>query len=249
MADQSRGTAGFLVNVDNEQIHVDPGPGTVMRASQQHVNLRQNTVLLVSHHHTDNANDLNLVSDVMTNGGNDKRGTLIATKKVMEEILTSYYEKSLSEVITVKEGSTVKHGKVMIKAVPTKAHDSGVGFVITTPKFILGYTGDTGYFADMGKHYEKCDILIVNNMMPFNKKNSKHMCSDDTVKLLQKIKPSLVILTHFGHAMIDANPMYEARTIQKKTGVQVIAATDGLVIEPTSYSANAKQKNLMSFEE
>ena len=249
MSDQSRATAGFLINVDGDQIHIDPGPGTVFRAAQQHVNLKHNTVLLVSHDHLDNANDINLVIDVMTDSGSEKRGTLVTTKKVIDETLTKYHEAALGKLVEVTAGDKVKLGKAIVKAVSTKNHSDGVGFVITTPKFIIGYTGDTAYFSDMAKQFARCDILVVNNMMPFNKKVSHHLSSDDTVKLLQKIKPSLVILNHFGRKMIDANPLYEARSIQKKTGIQVIAATDGLVIEPTSYSANAKQKNLMSFEE
>ncbi|MBU0461243.1 MAG: MBL fold metallo-hydrolase [Nanoarchaeota archaeon] len=249
MADQSRGTAGFIISVDGEQIHVDPGPATVLRAAQHHVNLHDTTVILVSHEHVDNSNDLNLVIDVMTNGGTEKRGTLITTEKVVDEILTRYHKNALAKLITIKPEKKVKLQKMIVKAIPTKNHGDAIGFVITTPKFILGYTSDTAYFPEMAKYYGKCNILIINNSMPFNKRLKNHMSSDDTVKLLQKIKPSLVILTHFGNSILEANPLYEARAIQKKTGVQVIAAVDGLSIEPTSYSANAKQKNLISFEE
>ena len=44
--------------------------------------------------------------------------------------------------------------------------------------------------------------------------------------------------------MIKADILNEARHIQKETGVQVIAAKEGMVINPISYSANLKQKTL-----
>ena len=44
--------------------------------------------------------------------------------------------------------------------------------------------------------------------------------------------------------MLDADPIYEAREIQKQTGVQVIAAEDGMAIDPLSYSADLKQRTL-----
>jgi len=35
--------------------------------------------------------------------------------------------------------------------------------------------------------------------------------------------------------MLKADPMHEARLIQQATGVQTIAASDGLTISPTGY--------------
>lgn len=249
MADQSRATAGFIINVGSEQIHVDPGPGTVFRAAQHNISLRNTSMLLVSDEHLDNCNDLNLVIDVLTSGGIENRGTLITSANVVKNVLSDYHKDTLSKIEVLKAGEKTKHNKIIIKAIQTRNHDKAIGFKITTPKFVLGYTSDTSYHADLGKNLAKCDILIINNTFPFNKKSKHHLNSDDTVNLLKKTRPSLAILTHFGQDLIDKNPMYEAREIQKKTGIQVIAATDGLVIEPTSYSANAKQKNLMSYEQ
>ena len=83
--------------------------------------------------------------------------------------------------------------------------------------------------------------------MPFNKKIARHLCSDDTVKFLEKVKPKLAIIQHFGRHMLKANPLYEARAITKKTGVQVVAATDGLTIDPLAYSAKSNQRHLSQF--
>ena len=195
----------------------------------------------------DHCNDLNLLIDIMTSGGNQRKGMLITNKETVDSILSPFHKTSLADLHIVSAGNEKKLDKFRIKIVPTKNREASIGFKIITSKFTLGYTGDTGYYADMAKHYSDCDILIVNNTFPFNKKQKDSMNSDTTVALLSKIKPSLVILQHFGPAMLDVNPLYEARMIQKKTGVQVIAARDGLLIEPASYAAEAKQKNLMGF--
>ena len=47
--------------------------------------------------------------------------------------------------------------------------------------------------------------------------------------------------------MIEADPISEAREIQKITGCQVIAAKDGTSINPATYAAKASQKTLRSY--
>jgi hypothetical protein len=49
--------------------------------------------------------------------------------------------------------------------------------------------------------------------------------------------------------MLDANPMYETRDIKMQSGVQVIAAEDGMTLDPASYSAEMRQKTLNLFKE
>ena len=43
-------------------------------------------------------------------------------------------------------------------------------------------------------------------------------------------------------------PLYEARKIQKKTGIQIISAKDGMVINPISYSSGLRQKTLKMYK-
>jgi hypothetical protein len=48
--------------------------------------------------------------------------------------------------------------------------------------------------------------------------------------------------------MIEANPIYQARDITKITGIPIIAAEDGMVIDPSNYASRLRQKKLESFE-
>ncbi len=70
------------------------------------------------------------------------------------------------------------------------------------------------------------------------------MNSDEVIRLLKSVRPKLAILQHFGNSMLKANPVYEAREIQKQSGIQTIAAQDGMVIDTMSYSSNLKQKTI-----
>jgi len=254
IANQFRATGGIVLQYDDEQIHIDPGPGTLIRAKQYGIDLKNNTILLVSHNHIDHCNDINAVIDVMTQGEITKKGILITTKTIIQgskdetPYLTTHHSKCVKRIIIAETGKITKINDLSI--IPTKAkHDNtdSVGFKIITPKFTLGYTADTEYFRGIEKEYKGCDIMIINNLRSFGKKYKGHFSSAETVKLLQKVKPKLAIIQHFGMTMLKANPMYEAREITKQSGVQTVAATDGMHIDPISYSARSNQKTLSGY--
>lgn len=245
--DQARGTGGIVIRNEDWQIHLDPGPGASIRAKQFGVDLTKTTAVLVSHDHVDHCNDLDLVIGAMSLGGKNKKGVLVCNQKVVDEELTSFHKDLLSRIFVLDKGDDAKVENVHVVATPTKNHYGAIGFRISTPSFVLGYTADTAFSPSLVKAFEKCDILVINNTLPFGGKSTSQLSSDDTLQLLSLTKPKLAILTHFGKEIIESNPLYDSRELQKKTGIQVIAATDGMIIEPESYAANTSQKNLDHF--
>ncbi len=244
MAEQSRATGGIIIQDDSRQIHLDPGPGALLRALQYKIDPEKTNMILVSHDHVDHSNDANVLIDIMTHGGLAKKGHLITNKHTNEEVITPYHRSCLKENTIMEHGKKLRLGDLIIEAVKTKHHKNSLGFKIVTNEYCVGYTSDTLYFADLARFYENCEVLIINNALPFGVKGKIHLSSDDTVKILNKIKPKLAILTHFGPGMIKISPIQEARRITKLTGVQTIAATDGLVVDLKSYSAELEQKRI-----
>lgn len=247
MAYQTLATGGIIVDADGTQIHIDPGPGSLVRAKQFNVDVTKTKIILVSHEHLDHANDLNVIIDAMTKGGFAKKGVLITTKAVVETALTKYHKDCLDEVVVLEPGKSKEIDGIKITATKTKDHADAIGFKIQTKKFTLGYTADTGYFAELPKQFEKCDILIVNNQRSFEKPMKDRLSSLETVKLIEKAKPKLTIITGFGMTVIKADPIKEARKIEKETGMQVIAAQDGMIIQPADYAAETSQHRLNEF--
>lgn len=245
--DQVRCTGGIILQVGEDQLHIDPGPGSARAARDAGVDLRKTTVLLVSHDHLDHCNDLNLVIDAMTVGGEHKKGVLVCNGAVAKNAVNDFNKDCLTRIVTLEKGDDIKLDGVHVVATPTKNHEGAIGFRVTTQSFVLGYTADTAFTPLLAKAFEKCDILIINNALPFGMKGHKHLSSDDTLQILEHARPKLAILTHFGRELVEANPLYETREIQKRTGIQIIAATDGMVIQPESYAANTLQRNLGQF--
>ena len=58
----------------------------------------------------------------------------------------------------------------------------------------------------------------------------------------------MAIITHFGINFLKADPLYEVREIQKQTNCQVIAAKDGMVVNPISYDVEQGQKTLYKYD-
>lgn len=231
-ASQARATGGFVVQACDEQIHVDPGPGAIVRAAQFGVDVKSNTIILVSHFHVDHSNDTNALVDAITFGGKEKHGVLITSDGCEDDNLTEFHKNAVEKYVKVKPGEKTQIGDVWIEATKTFGHGLGnVGYKIITPEFVLGYTSDTSFFPELVDEFKGCNVLVVNTLKPKGTNIFSHMNSDDVVELLKGVKPKMAILQHFGNSMIEAGPASEAVEIQTKSGVKTIAAQDGLVID------------------
>ncbi len=247
-----RSSGGVVIRIRGVQFHIDPGPGTLLKSKEYGVNLRANNVLLCSHSHLGHCNDINIVVDAMTHSGIDKRGILIGSKSLVQgrenerPYVTRKHKGRIEKILALDGGNVVKFGNnIELKTLKTSHSDeSAIGFKIFCDKFVLGYSGDTGYFEGLIEELKGSDILILNVLKPFGYKDENNLNSDDAVKIIEQVKPNLVIISHFGQKMLEQNPIYQAREIQRITGVQTIAARDGMMINPNTYSINMKHKNL-----
>lgn len=250
-----RAAGGIIIQIDDYQFHIDPGPGALVQAALCNVNLRATTALLVSHNHMYHCNDLNAVIDAMTYSGFDKNGILIANNTVIngseteKPILIDRYKNFLERYLVIEPDKKVGIDNIEITALRTKHSEKALGFKFITPQFSLVYSSDTKYSKEIIDSYKNSNILILN--MPYSEKDSLgeslNLCTEDAIRIIREVMPRLAIITHFGVGMIKADPMQAARDIQRETNIQIIAAKDGIVINPVSYSVNIGQKTLTTF--
>ncbi len=250
---QSRSSGGFIVQADDIQLHIDPGPGALTNSALCGINIRAHTAILASHAHLNHCNDLNALINAMTLNGLDSHGVLIAPASIVngtehiKPVLHAHFANHMEKIIIAQPNKKIGIENIEITPLAAKHSDlHSLGYKIFTPEFVLAYTGDTNYDTKLAEEYEGADILVINCQHP-GKSKEPGLCSSDVVKILKKAKPKLCILTHFSQKMLDANPLYEAREIKRQSGVQVIAAEDGMTLDPASYSAELKQKPLSLF--
>jgi len=244
---QVLGSGGIIVQWDGHQIHIDPGPGALVQAKQEGVNLRENLAVLVSTADLLYSNDVNAVLHAMTYGGFDVKGVLVGNPQYITPVNNNFpsllesHRKYVEKVLPLKPGQ--KTGVENIEIHGLQTFTEGVGFKIFTPAFVMAYSSAVQFNKDLAKEYENVDILILNVHNPTGSTGG-FLNTDQAIKVIEKCTPQLVVITGFGKRMLEADPVDEARRIQKATGVQVISAKDGLRINPLAYSAVLKQKTL-----
>ncbi|NQV09346.1 MBL fold metallo-hydrolase [Candidatus Woesearchaeota archaeon] len=250
---QIRASGGIILQVDDNQFHIDPGPGSLLQAKNFGVNLRNNTAVFATHNHVNHCNDINAVIDAMTYGGMDRKGVAVCNKIVCNgnddytPTLSKFHRNCVEKTIVLEQGQRLGINDVEIRAlsaVHSEPHTIGLKFF--TSKFTLTYTSDTGYDKTLAHEYKDSDIIIFNLQFPGNMGKTHYLCTEDVIKILKDVKPKLVIIQHFGVKMMNEDPLNEAREIQKATKIQTIAATDGMVINPSSY-AGMRKKNLKQY--
>ncbi len=240
---QLRSAGGFVLKVGDLQFHVDPGPGTMNKAQEYGVNVHHNTAVLVSNNNIMNCNDLNIVVDAMTHSGLEQRGIVLGSKSVLQQtehnhpFLTQHHRQFLEKVIPLEKDHKVGVDIVEINALPASYHhdETAVGFKFYCPKFTLSYAGDTAVTDELLQSLVGTDVLVLKVPYPGDKGKGKELDSEGAIKIISHVRPRLAILTHFSLDMLRADPLHQAREIQRITGVQTIAAQEGLMISPEGY--------------
>jgi ribonuclease BN (tRNA processing enzyme) len=243
---QLRSAGGIVLKFNDKQFVIDPGPGALTSAREASVNLKETDVIIATHSHLNHHNDVNAIINVMTYSGLDKAGSLITSKSLSE---TKFQKDFLNEFLTLGHTQTKDFGEITLKTLKTNHEDeSTIGLKFSTPDLTITYTSDTGYSKELLKEYQNSDILILNVVNPAkSKKDLDNLSTEDAIKIIKNVKPSLAIIHHFGTKMFDANPLYEAREMQRATEIQTIAAKDGLMINPLSKSVSLRQKSLNQY--
>ena len=234
---QLRASGGWILEMDNEMLHIDPGPGALVRAKQYNVNLSKLTGVLVSHCHPDHYTDLEMIIEVITNGGTKKRGVLLSNEFVIKgnngeyrKVVSDYHLQKIERYEILKPGDKTHIGKVEIIAVKTKhSEPKTLGFVFKGSKTI-GATSDGEYYQGQEEHFRDCDYLLVNCLRYRTQSWPGHMNSIQAKELIEKTKPKLAVLKDFGMQMLKGKAEQEAKWITEQTSVKTIAARDGMVL-------------------
>ena len=249
---QRRMTGGLRIDgLDGKNIHIDPGPGALVRTYQFGLTPLKLDAVMVSHSHTDHYTDAEVLIEAMTKGMTRKKGTVVGSKSVIEGYkqwgpCISKYHLSKPDSLILEANETSRLGKIKIKGTKTVHGDpTAVGFNLSVKNFSISYTADTEYFEDLHKYHSGADVLIASVIRPKNEKIRGHMSAYDFAELVGEVKPKLAIMTHLGMKMTVNDAKKEADAVGEQTGVNSIAAYDGMKIDLDQFLP--KQETLDSF--
>lgn len=234
---QLRASGGAWLNSGNTNLYIDPGPGALVRCLSSKPKLEPSSLdgILLTHKHLDHSGDINVMIEAMTEGGFKKRGILFAPRDALEEdpVILKYLRGYVEKIEILKEDSEYHVGEIYFKTTVRHHHPvETYGFNFKLSRRTLSWITDTRYFPELLKYY-KGEILVVHvvRLKAIGEEPIDHLSIEDVKTILQKIKPKLTILTHFGMTMIRAKPWEVAVQLEKELGTRVIAASDGLKIE------------------
>lgn len=250
----NRTSAGIIIEVDNNQIVLDPGVGTILQASQSNIDLKKTNLILISNTNTAYCNDINAVIEHTSRSIH-----LVCPKELLKHdisILTLTHAKNLKLIsIDVDEIKQTNIKNIGIEAQYNKSE--AISYKITTSKYILGYITRAKYSKQFVDSFKDSNILIINFAEIVHEKNPKYLDMEEITELIREINPELVILNGFSKKTLDSDPLDLSRKIKQelqkdKVNViktQILPAKELMTINPESYNIRLKQKNLKGFFE
>jgi len=234
VAYQLRASAGTIVKTEKHTILLDPGPGTIVHLAKRKIKVSSIDTVILSHIHLDHSGDLNIVVDAITEGGFKKRGRLILPKQALEEpVLLPYLRKCVKSIEILTPRSTFKGEDFSLRTTCPLKHgveNYGLIFSFDSGK-TLGFVTDTEYFEELGEEFKGTNVLVINTVLLKRRKGVLHLCVEDAKKLVERVKPQVSVLTHFGMTMLRANPFKVAKRLSEELGLMVKACYDGMKLE------------------
>jgi ribonuclease BN (tRNA processing enzyme) len=227
---QLAASGGLWLKLGDTQILIDPGPGSLVQSAKRRLNAERLSAIILSHRHLDHSADVNIMVEAMTGGGFKRHGRLFAPSDALgaEPVIFSYLKDYIEGVSVLEAGGTYRIGSITFTTPVRHLHPvETYGMAFNTGERTFSYIADSRFFDGLWQSYTG-ELLIINTVLMEPKPPVDHLSVPDAERIISKIKPKVAILNHFGMGIWQAKPEAVARRLSEKTGVNVIAARDGM---------------------
>ena len=235
---QVRSTGGMLIEHDGRFLHVDPGPGALTQMHRIRYDLTRTDSVIVSHCHPDHYSDAESVIEGMTRGGWTRRGSLYGSQTVLRgngrlgPCISDYHQGIVSSVSVFEPGDVLDVDGMRVDICRADHSDpTNVGFRFHTADGIVSYVSDTAYSDEIADQYIGSRVLLLPVTTPTGNRIKYHLCTDDALAFVERVRPELVIFIHLGVVIIRRGPDKEAESVERATGIRTIAAHDLMVLD------------------
>ena len=239
VARQIRASGGMWMRFGATQIHVDPGPGALVRALSviPPCNPVELDAIVLSHKHLDHANDVNIMVEAMSQGGYRPRGALFAPRDAFEgeAVIFPYVRKFVKrEQFLVERSGPYAINDVELRTSIKHIH------AVETFGMHFRYAGRTVSYLPCGRFFEGLiedykshdpDVLIVNVLRYRDSMDVDHLLFEEARSIVTEIRPRVAVFTHFGTRLLERDPDRLAAELEDELGIRVHAARDGWTLD------------------
>ncbi len=221
------------------RIHVDPGPGALVRALS-HVppcNPRELDAIVLSHKHLDHSGDVNVLIEAMTAGGFRPRGAVFAPADAFdgEPVVLPYAQQFPERVERLEQSSgPYRIGDVELRTSIAHVHASQTyGLHFAHDGLRVAYLPCGRFFEGLIADYAsyRPDVLVINVLRYRDEMSVDHLKWDDARRIVEGVRPKVAVFQHFGTKMLEADPKRLAQEVEDELGLRAIAAYDGLDLD------------------
>jgi len=178
--------------------------------------------------------------EAMTEGGHKKRGVLFAPSDAFDEdpVVLRYLRNFVETIEVLREGGEYSVGNVRMETPLRHIHGVetyGLKFHVSSGRSI-SFVTDTRYFSRLEEVY-RTDVVVLNVVLYKHPERCviDHLSVEDAERVLEKVRPKVGVLTHFGMTMLRMRPWEVAEKMGKRLNVPVLAARDGMTLDIDKY--------------
>ncbi len=239
VARQLRASGGMWMRFGQTQLHVDPGPGALVRALS-HVppcNPRELDAILLSHKHLDHSGDVNAMIEAMTAGGFRKRGIVLAPRDALEgePVVLPYAQRFAQSVVALEpNGGPYAAGDVEIRTSIAHVHAAQTyGLHFSYGEMRVAYLPCGRYFEELAEDYARHEphVLIINVLRYRDRLDVDHLTWEQARRIVAHVRPKVAVFQHFGTTMLEHDPTALAQALEDELGLRALAAEDGMLVD------------------
>ena len=207
---QLRRSGGIWLNLNDTNILIDPGPGSLVSclSSKPKLNPLDLDGIILTHRHIDHSNDINIMIEAISNGGINKKGVVFAPSDALEDdpVILKYLRDHVDKFVILKEKGIYDIGNISFSTPVKHVHSvETYGLNIYGKNISISIISDTKYFKNLGSFYNG-DLLIINIVLSEERDKINHLSLNDIEKIIKDNSPKMVVLTHFGMNLIRLKP-------------------------------------------
>lgn len=233
LSTQKRRTGGFMIESEDYDLYVDPGPGALAYAREMHLPLDELDGVFVSHGHLDHYGDAEAIIQAMTDGCTRPGGELVANPTVLEgddtfqQAVNDYHQHAVEHVVDTDadEHPLLSFFETAHKDIQT------TGFLMELPERTVAYLPDAEYRRSLPGYVADADLLIINAPRPHDREWEGHMNLEDALRIARESGVSRTVVQHFGKAFTDQFEEEREWLEDERGDTRIMLADDGLELQ------------------